>query len=178
MQIETDRLILRPIQLGDEEDIYDYAKSQDVGIHAGWAPHGSIEETLEIMQEVFIDQENVFGIVLKESGKMVGSIGLIPDPKRQNEWSRMLGYAIGDAYWGRGYMTEAAQALLRYGFDALQLDLISAYCYPHNERSQRVLTKCGFELEGWLRMAEIRYDGMLLDHLCYALLRPNPGSNQ
>lgn len=168
--IETDRLILRPIVESDAEAIYEYAQSKNVGINAGWKPHESIEETREVMQVVFLDQENVFGMVLKETGVLFGTIGLIPDPKRQNDKTRMIGYAIGEEYWGKGFTTEAVRALLRLGFEELKLDLISAYCYPYNEGSRNVLKKCGFSYEGLLRLAEERYDGMVLDNECYAIM--------
>lgn len=170
MNIETERLLLRPIVEGDAEDIYEYSQNKGVGINAGWKPHENIEETREIMKLVFLDQENVFGVVLKETGKLFGSIGLVSDPRRQNEKTRMIGYAIGERYWGNGYTTEAAFALLNFGFNKLNLDLISASCYPYNERSKRVLEKCGFHYEGRLSLAEKRYDGEVLDLECYAIL--------
>ena len=174
MKIETERLILRPITENDAEAIYEYSKNEIVGINAGWKPHESIEETREIIKLIFLNQENVFGIELKETGQLFGSIGLIPDPKRQNDKTRMAGYAIGENYWGKGYMTEAVLALLRFGFEELNLDLISAYCYPSNERSKNVLKKCGFHYEGRLSLAEKRYDGIVLDNECYAIIPNNP----
>lgn len=168
--IETERLILRPITRSDAEDIYEYSQNKNVGVNAGWEPHRSIEDTREVIKLVFLDQEFVFGIVLKETGKLFGSIGLVPDPKRQNDKTRMIGYAIGENYWGNGFTTEAALALLRFGFEELNLDLISAYCYPYNEKSKSVLKKCGFHYEGRLCLAEKRYDGMVLDNECYAIM--------
>lgn len=168
--IETERLILRPVTESDTEAIYEYSRNRNVGINAGWKPHESLEETREIMDLVFLNQENVFGITLKETGKLFGTIGLIPDPKRQNEQTRMIGYAIGEAYWGKGFTTEAVRALLDFGFEELKLDLISAYCYPFNLRSKRVLEKNGFQYEGCLRLAETRYDGEVIDNDCYAIL--------
>lgn len=170
MNLETERLILRPITKADAESIYAYSQNKNVGINAGWKPHESIEETHDVMKLVFLNQESVFGIVLKETGKLFGSIGLIPDPKRQNDKTRMIGYAIGEDYWGKGYTTEAVLAVLHYGFEELNLDLISAYCYPYNERSKNVLKKCGFHYEGRLALAEERYDGEILDNECYAIV--------
>ena len=120
-KIETERLILRPITDNDAEAIFEYCQSENVGPNAGWKPHESIEETREIMKLVFLDKENVFGIELKETGQLLGSLGLIPDPKRQNDKTRMLGYAIGENYWNKGYATEAVQALIRFGFEQLEL---------------------------------------------------------
>ncbi|WP_203558197.1 GNAT family N-acetyltransferase [Bacteroides sp. 214] len=169
--IETERLILRPIVANDAEAIFEYSQSKNVGINAGWKPHESIEETREIMKCAFLDQEYVFGIELKETGKLFGTVGIIPDPKRQNNKTRMIGYAIGEEYWGNGFTTEAVRALLRFGFEELKLDLISAYCYPYNEGSKSVLIKCGFTYEGTLRLAEERYDGVVFDNDCYFIMR-------
>ena len=169
--IETDRLILRPITEADAENLFVYCKNENVGVHAGWKPHANIEETREIIETVFQGKENIYGIESKETGKLLGSIGLVDDPKRQNNKTRMLGYAIGEESWGKGYTTEAAQALIHDGFTELNLDMISAYCYPYNKRSKRVLEKCGFKHEGLLRLAEERYDGVVLDNECYAIIR-------
>lgn len=168
--IETERLILRPITEDDAEAIYEYSQNENVGFNAGWKPHESIEETREIMNLIFLNKESVFGIELKETGKLFGSIGIIPDPKRENSKARMLGYAIGEKYWGNGYATEAVRAVLRFGFEEQKLRLISAYCYPFNERSKNVLKKCGFHYEGRLCLAEERFDGSVVDNECYAIL--------
>ena len=167
--IETERLILRPITENDAEALFEYCRNENIGSNAGWKPHENIEETREIMKLVFLDKENVFGMELKETGQLFGSIGLIPDPKRQNNQTRMLGYAIGENYWGKGYATEAVKALIRFGFEKLGLSLISAYCYPFNERSKRVLNKCKFVYEGTLRLAEKCYDGEVIDNECYSI---------
>ena len=168
--IETERLILRPITESDAEALFEYAKSPHVGPNAGWKPHADIEETREIIKIVFLEKEDIFGIELKETKKLIGSMGLVPDPKRQNNKTRMLGYAIGEDYWGKGYTTEAAQAIIKHGFGELCLNLISAYCYPFNKRSKRVLEKCGFKYEGLLRLAEERYDGEILDNQCFSII--------
>jgi putative acetyltransferase len=165
--IETERLLLRPVTENDAEALFEYCRNVNIGSNAGWKPHESIEETREIIKLVFLDKEHVFGIVLKETGQLFGSIGLIPDPKRQNDKTRMTGYAIAENYWNKGYATEALQAVLRFGFEKLELQLISAYCYPFNEQSKKVLKKCGFQYEGKLHLAEKRYDGIILDNDCY-----------
>lgn len=175
MILTTKRLLLRPIAESDANDIYEYAVGENVGIHAGWRPHVNMDETLEVMEAVFIGEENVFGIVLRDSNKLIGSIGLVKDPRRQNDRAKMLGYAIGEKYWGNGYMTEAAKEMLAYGFNVLQFDLISVTCYSYNQRSRRVIEKCGFKHEGTLRLAERRYDDMVLDIECYSLLREEWG---
>ena len=103
---------------------------------------------------------------------MIGSIGIIADPRRENPQVRMLGYWLDEAQWGKGYMTEAVKAVLNYGFGTLKLSLITANCYPHNERSQQVLKRQGFVHEGTLHQAEVTYDGHVYDHQCYYLTNP------
>lgn len=167
----TSRLILRTITKDDIEDIFEYSKQKNVGPNAGWKPHETKEETLEIANQIFIEKENVWGIILKENNKLIGTVGIIKDPKRENDKAKMLGYAISEEYWGKGLMTEAVKKVIEYGFTKLELDLITAYCYPFNHRSQRVLEKCNFEYEGTLKQAEKTENGIVYDNKCYALLR-------
>lgn len=169
--IETYRLILRPTLHGDAADIFEYACGENVGVHAGWKAHETIEETRQVMDSIFIDKENVFAVVLKENGKVIGSVGLIDDPKRRYDRVRMIGYALGEAYWGLGYMTEAAKAVVEMGFKTIDLAMISAYCYPYNERSRGILRKLGFEYEGTLSLCEKSINGDILDNECYSLKR-------
>lgn len=169
MQLETQRLLLRPVKLTDAEDMYEYSKNPDVGPNAGWAPHTCLAETKEIIRSVFLNRSGVWGICLKEDDRIIGTVGLTDDTKRANPAGRMLGYSLSKAHWGKGYMTEAAHAVVRYGFEALKLDLISAYCFPYNQRSSNVMRKLGFEYEGRLKMATRNPDGRVLDNDCYVL---------
>ncbi len=82
--LETERLILRPINKDDASDIFEYGCEPNVGPAAGWKPHQNIKETRTIMKAVFIDKDNIFGMVLKSSGKMIGSIGLMPSASQQS----------------------------------------------------------------------------------------------
>ena len=93
----------------------------------------------------------------------------VEDLERSKAFYTALGYALGTAYWGRGYMTEAVRAVTRFGFEKMLLDLISATCYPDNLRSRRVLEKCGFVYEGTLHRAELLFNGEVRDHLHFYL---------
>ncbi len=171
MGMETVRLLLRPVEIEDYNDIFEYSKNPNVGPSAGWKPHENREETLRVMRDEFLGKENVFAIVLKSENKLIGTAGLIADRKRNYDNAKMLGYSIGEPYWGQGLMTEAARAFVKYGFGELGLTLLSAYCYPFNLSSRRVLEKCGFRYEGLLRLAEKMYDGRILDNLCFSITR-------
>ena len=167
--LETVRLLLRPFQEEDAEVFFACCQNPNLGNNAGWAPHKTIEESREILQNVFIGQENIWAMTLKNTQLLIGSIGIVPDLKRENPQVRMMGYWLDEAYWGKGYMTEAVQAVLNYGFNELQLSLITANCYPQNKRSQQVLERNGFIYEGVLHQAELTYNGNIFDHLCYYL---------
>ena len=70
-------------------------------------------------------------------------------------------------------MTEAAKCVIGYAFDELKIDLLSAFHYPENYRSKRVIEKCGFEYEITLHQSVKRYDGKLMDMVCYCILKSN-----
>lgn len=167
--IKIEKLLLRPLTMADSNDVYTYSKSKNVGPRAGWKPHETIEETEEIMKAIFVGQENIWGI--EKDKKIIGSIGLIGDPHRQNDQARMLGYALSEDYWCQGIMTEAARAVLAYGFNTLALSLISVVHYPSNLGSQRVIEKCGFLYEGTIRQAEKIYTGEIRDVKAYSMTR-------
>ena len=169
--METERLILRNINNSDAEDIFEYAQNPDVGPNAGWEPHKSIEESRAIMKAIFLRKNNAFGIVNKENNKLIGTIGLIKDPKRDNPMAMMLGYSLSKDYWDRGIMSEASKAIIEYGFNELGLEMITCCCYSYNKRSKRVIEKCGFIHEGIIRGAEIRYDGKILDYESFSLAK-------
>ena len=170
--IETKRLWLTGWTLSeaDVRDLYDYAKDPDVGPPAGWKPHESMEESKEIIEKLFLPHR-AFAIREKETGKIIGSIGLEEDRRRENVASRELGYSLKKSCWGKGYMTEAARAVIDYGFRELNLTIIAICTGPENKRSQRVIEKCGFSYEGRQRRAYHIYDGSDRDNLLYSLLR-------
>lgn len=165
----TQRLLLRPFEEKDTEIFFSCCRNPNIGSNAGWAPHRTLEESHRILKERFMGQEGVWAIILKDTQRLIGSVGIVPDPKRENPQVRMLGYWLNEAYWGKGYMTEAVQSVIDYGFEKLDLSLITANCYPHNKRSQAVLKRNGFIYEGILHRAELTYDGNTHDHLCFYL---------
>lgn len=173
MSIETERMVLRPLTMADAEDVFAYSRDPEVGPRAGWEPHANIEATYEVMQTVFIGQPHVFGMELRATNTVVGSVGLLPDPRRENDEVLMIGYALSRAWWGQGLMTEAVAALLRYAFDEINpaLTAVTSYTYPFNKPSQRVLEKNGFVFEASLSLAEKRYDGEVFGNDFFLLTR-------
>ena len=173
MTLETTRLRLRPFREDDVQAIYDNSSAPEVGLNAGWKPHESLTESYDVLHLMVLDQPTVWAIERRGDGRVMGSIGLIADSARQYGSVRAVGYSLGTAYWGRGYMTEALRAVTEYGFERMSLDLISATCYPDNARSRRVLEKCGFTYEGRLHRAELLWNGEVRDHLHFYLPHEN-----
>ena len=149
IRIETDRLSLRAWRESDLADFYAYASHPDVGIHAGWNPHRSIEESKMIL-DMFIDARKVFALELKESGRVIGSLGLEepnPDPVSDG-YGREIGYVLGTDYWGRELMVEAVWAVIDYCFEVLHFDFLTCGHVVQNHRSSRVIEKIGFTYFG------------------------------
>ena len=142
--LQTERTILRPFAEGDAADLYAYAKDPQVGPIAGWKPHESVAESLEIIRTVF-SAPNTFAVVEKGTGRVIGSAGFVrPHKEDAPPTSSEIGYALSADCWGRGIMTEVVRELLRYGFQDLGLEEIWCTHYQENGRSRRVIEKCGF----------------------------------
>jgi len=168
--LETPRLVLRAFRETDADDVFAYAKNPKVGPAAGWKPHADREESLRIVR-MFIAQDEVWAIEDRESGRVIGSIGLHRDRKRDHPGARMVGYVLAEAYWGRGLAVEAVRALQRHAFEGMGLDILSVVHFPFNAQSRRVIEKCGFTYEGTLRRATPVFSGEIYDDVCYSMTR-------
>lgn len=146
--IETERLILRSWRESDAAALFRYASDPDIGPIAGWAPHTSIEYSLEIIRTVFNAPE-VYAVVLKGTDEPVGCCGIMfPDslhPTEMKSGEAEIGYWIGKPYWGQGLIPEAVRALLSRCFNELELDAVWCGYYEGNNKSKRVCEKCGFK---------------------------------
>ena len=164
LTLETKRLILRPWKLDDAEELYEYAKDPLVGPIAGWPVHTSMEYSRMVIQTVFAEPD-VYAVVLKQTGKPIGSAGLsigkastLEIPEDEGE----IGYWLGFPYWGQGMIPEAVKELLRYGFEERGLNKIWCAYFDGNIKSRRVQEKCGFRYHHtnqdiyWELMNEIR----------------------
>lgn len=168
--LKTERLVLRDWRETDLEDFYEYAKNPNVGPNAGWRPHNDKAESLKILKE-FIKNDDVWAVTEKPTGKAIGSLGLHKDGKRENDKARMIGYVLSEPYWGKGLMTEAVKRVLAYSFEELGLEIVTIFHFSFNQRSKRVIEKCGFNYEGTLRMAVRLFDGRVCDDVCYSITK-------
>lgn len=150
--LETDRLLLRPFRENDLADFYAYAKVPGVGECAGWKHHESLEESQKILDR-FIAEKKTLALVEKATGKVIGSLGLekyhvdLP-PLYESRRGREIGYVLAKDDWGRGLMSEAVKEVITYAFTKAHLDFLVCAHFAWNDRSRRVIEKCGFRPVG------------------------------
>lgn len=159
IRVETERLILRQWRDTDLQDLYEYASVPGVGEMAGWRHHESIEESRQIL-DMFIRHKKTFALELKETGKVIGSLGLEepdPDPTVGEKYGREIGYVLSKDYWGRGLMPEAVVSVIDYCFHVLCFDFLTCSHFLRNDRSRRVVEKSGFTYFGESEY-QTRYD--------------------
>lgn len=170
MILETERLILRPFEESDAEDVYEYAKDDRVGPIAGWPAHTSVENSREIIKNVLMVDET-YAICLKDNRKAIGAVGLMTGESANikigdNEGE--IGYWLGVPFWGQGIMPEAVCELVRHAF--VDLKLINLWCgyFDGNEKSKRCQEKCGFTYHHtnmnihWALMNDVRTEHITL----------------
>lgn len=143
--LETERLKLRPVTLGDATDMYEYGSDEETSTYV-FPMHQSIKDTRESIANYFMSAPlGKYGLELKETGKFIGAIDLrVVEQHHIAE----IGYSLNKAFWGQGYVPEASNALLRLGFEKLQLMRIFAIHDIDNFRSGRVMEKIGMKVEG------------------------------
>ena len=144
--LETERLILRRWEKNDAESLYEYAKDPDVGPIAGWPAHRSIEESRDVIKNVFNGKE-AYAICLKTDNKAIGAIelklnGHTDMTERDDECE--LGYWLGKPFWGQGIVPEAVKEMLRHAFEEIGMTTVWVGYYEGNAKSKRVQEKCGF----------------------------------
>ena len=163
--LQTERLILRPVQPDDAEAMFDYLRDEETVRFITVPPVKTVTEVLEnsIQSYFMLDPIGKWAIVYDQ--KMVGRIDLrLNEAHRQAE----IGYVLNKRYWGQGIMPEAAQAILAVGFDQLQLVRIFSEHDTRNPKSGRVMTKIGMQQEGVALKSQI-IKGEIVDMVHYAI---------
>jgi [ribosomal protein S5]-alanine N-acetyltransferase len=170
--LETERLILRKMVLNDAEAVFAYASNSEVSRYTLWETHRSIEDSRAFLEFATQKYENGgepdWGIVYRGNGCLVGACGLV---NWEAEHARAeVGFVLSREYWGRGLMSEAVRAILRFGFERMNLNRIEARCIAENAASARVMEKVGMVYEGTLRQREY-IKGTYRDIKLYAILK-------
>ena len=166
--LRTERLVLRAFIPADAPRIQELAGDRDVALNTMHIPHpypeGGAEEWIATQDEKREHGNVIFAI---DDGELVGGIGL----RVQREFDRAeIGYWIGKPFWGRGYATEAAGAIIRFGFEEMNLNRIYAGYFSRNAASARVMVKNGMKYEGTLRQHVRKWDEFV-DVVYYGILR-------
>lgn len=145
--METTRVVLRPWNENDAASLYKYAQHPAIGPIAGWPPHTSEEESRKVIREILSAPET-YAVVLKESGEPIGSVGIMfgdgVHSAEIQEGDAEIGYWIGVPYWGKGLIPETVERLLKRCFDELGIKRVWCGYYDGNDKSRRMMDKCGF----------------------------------
>lgn len=152
-ELETPRLLLRKLRAEDAADMFEYASDPEVAKDVTWEAHRSIEDSgnfiASVLEKYAKKAASEWGVVLKETGRLVGTCGFVW--WRPEHAKAEFGYALSRKYWGRGLMTEAAAAVIAFGFDKMKLHRLEARCIITNTGSEKVMLKNGMKYEGLLR---------------------------
>jgi [ribosomal protein S5]-alanine N-acetyltransferase len=170
--IETERLILRKATKADAEDMLRYLSDPAVVKHMGLEPFQSVEDVYdEIGWYQSIVREGTgmrWGITFKDADRVIGSCGFLNRVPKHHRAE--VGFELSKEYWGKGIAREALEAVVKFGFQYLELERIEALIEPANLPSQKLVEKTGFQREGLLRHYEYTC-GKFDDLLMYSLLK-------
>lgn len=151
--IETERLILRKLETTDINDLFEILSSEKVTKYYGKCPMKNLSEAEDLIlkfHKAFYEQKSIrWGIELKERNRIIGTCGF--HCWNKNHFRAEVGYELGEAFWNKGYATEAISSILIYGFELMNLKRIEAIVYPENKPSEKLLLNLGFEHEGLLK---------------------------
>jgi len=170
--LETPRLLLRPFTIADAPTVQQLAGAHEIADTTLNIPHpypdGAAEQWIAAHPAAFADGTSAtFAIVLRAPNVLGGAISLRIEQRHQHA---ELGYWISVPYWNQGYTTEAATALLSYGFSVLQLHRIYARHLTRNPASGRVMQKLGMTFEG-IQREHVINGTQFEDLACYGMLR-------
>lgn len=172
MRLETERLVLRAWQPGDEGALVRYANNRKVWINLrDLFPHPyTLADAQEFVNRCRLSPEPHQNLAIEHQGEAIGSVGLVPltDVAR---FTAEIGYWLGERFWGQGFATEALRRFSDYAFERFSFERLEGWVFATNPSSGRVLEKAGFEREATLRHSAFK-DGRFLDCHIYVRFRP------
>jgi [ribosomal protein S5]-alanine N-acetyltransferase len=170
--ITTPRLVLRWISEDDIDGLYEIFSDPQVMRYWSSGPIANREAAAAMQREIAAGNENdtmlKWGLALRDSNLLIGTATLFHFDLDNGRAE--IGYAMGRAHWGKGYMHEALQALVSHAFEVMQLRRLEADVDPRNAASIRTLERLGFQREGFLR-ERWHVEGEIQDAFFYGLLR-------
>ena len=166
--LETARLQLRAITPADAQEVFEnWASSAVVTKYLSWPPHASLAVTQGYLTYEEDNQQTGWGIVLKDTGQLIGSISVADKATIK---TKTIGYVLGEDFWNQGYMSEALSRVIDFLFATTDVNRLEAEHDVSNPGSGRVMVKAGMTFEGVLRKAGFNNQG-LVDIAMYSILR-------
>lgn len=175
-QLQTNRLLLRRLSLDDAASMFNnWASDPCVTKHLTWPTHKNIDVTITILKE-WVDNYKYnnfyqWGIVLKESNELIGSISVVSIDENNKEVE--IGYCLSRAWWNKGITTEALAKLIQFFFEEVKVDKIVAKHDINNPASGKVMIKNNMKHEKTLRNAATTSNNELCDVAYYSILKSN-----
>src|SRR5919106_5421429 len=170
--ITTDRLVLRWVSENDIDSLYEVFSDPQVMRYWSTPPYSTREDAVKLQQEIAAGNESntmlKWGLALRDSDRLIGTATLFN--LNLDNGRAEIGYALGRAHWGKGYMNEALRALVQHAFEVMDLRRLEADVDPRNAASIRTLERLGFQKEGFLR-ERWHVNGEIQDAFFYGLLR-------
>ena len=171
-KIETDRLIIREFNEGDLKSIHEYASKSEVTMYLPFGPNNELDTQLFLKKVIDYQIQNPrcdyeFAVILKQNDSLIGGCGIHVTNIKNKEAS--IGYCYDKKFWRNGYASEAADAIIKFGFQKLSLHRIFATCCPDNIGSAKVMEKIGMKKEGCLREHKLQR-GKWRDSFIYSIL--------
>ena len=160
--LETDRLLLRPLDFSDAEGMFRLDSNANVHKYLGNNPVKSIEESNHYIENVrnqyLQNGTGRFAVILKDTHEFIGWCGIkfITEPENNHVNFYEIGYRLTEKHWGKGYGYESAKAWLDYGFEKMNIKTIYASAHADNVRSNRILRKIGM-----LQTEQYYYENLL-----------------
>jgi RimJ/RimL family protein N-acetyltransferase len=172
LELHSDRLLLRPLQQGDAEELFQIFSNPQVmryWSHPAWETIASAREQIEQDEVELAEGDHLrVGIIRKQDEALIGTCSLFAFDIQNRRCE--VGYALHPDAWHQGFMQEALGLLLNYAFDTLDLNRLEADIDPRNVASAKSLERLGFLQEGLLRQRWI-VGSQVSDSALYGLLR-------
>lgn len=174
MRIETERLILRDFVKDDWQRVLEYQTDPLYLRYYEWTEKDRTPESVQEFVGWFLDHQKQkprlrfqLAITLKSNNQLIGNCGIRMEAPEA--FQADIGYELDPKHWGKGYATEAAHAIVDFGFSSFGLHRVWSWCVADNVGSAHVLEKLGMRLEGRLRENEY-YKDRWWDTLMYGIL--------
>jgi [ribosomal protein S5]-alanine N-acetyltransferase len=167
LTLETPRLFLTPVVIDDATELFEFKGNEEVTAGYGQEPHPSVEDTIKWITRCINGEDPVWTIRRRGEEMAIGSCCLWNLDKERTHAE--LGYELRRDQWRKGFMAEALEAVLAYGFGTLDLHRVEALPMATNQASIALLAKLGFHYEGLLRQ-RILIRGGFVDQALFSLL--------